>query len=106
MIDIRTHGLELCLRQALDCVANATQHMYVSIDIDVCDNSVAPGTGHVTVGGISNTEFLSIARILQDYPVVGLDIVEVSPQLDPTQATSYLSARFLYEWLFFQKVVT
>lgn len=46
---------------------------------------------------------MSIARILQDYPAVGLDIVEVSPQLDPTQATSHLSARFLYEWLFLQE---
>jgi arginase family enzyme len=103
-VDILTHGFEACLRQALDRITQVTQHIYVSIDIDVCDASTAPGTGHVTVGGISGTEFLSIARILQDYAVVGLDIVEVSPQIDPTQVTSHLAARLLYEWMFFREV--
>jgi agmatinase len=104
MTDIRTHGFEACLRQALDRITQVAQHIYVSIDIDVCDASVAHGTGHVTVGGISGSDFLSIARILQDYAVVGLDIVEVSPPIDPTQTTSHLAARLLYEWMFFREV--
>ena len=77
--------------------------IYVSIDIDVCDNPYAPGTGKVTFGGISNTQFLSVASILKDYPIAALDIVEVSPDLDNSGATSGLAARLLFEWLFLEE---
>ncbi len=102
--DIREHGFESCLRAVLDQVVDTVGAVYVSIDIDVCDTATAPGTGHVTVGGINATEFLSIAAILQDYPVIGLDIVEVSPPFDQSGATAHLAARLLFEWLFLEKV--
>ena len=101
---IRELGFESCLRAVLDQVASEADILYVSIDIDVCDTATVTGTGHVTVGGITCTEFLSIASILHDYPVVALDIVEVSPAFDPSGATASLVARFLFEWLFLVEV--
>lgn len=103
MVDVRHYGFETCLREALDRLTQHVDNLYVSIDIDVCDTATAPGTGHVTVGGISAAEFLSIASILQKYPVVGLDIVEVSPPLDASGSTAHLAARLLYEYLFLEE---
>jgi arginase family enzyme len=99
MQEIRTRGFGNCLREACDVVLQSCDVLYVSIDIDVCDMATACGTGHVTIGGISAIEFLEIARVLQRYPVVGLDIVEVNPLLDASGATAHLAARFLFEFL-------
>ncbi|THK34288.1 hypothetical protein EHS39_31115 [Ensifer sp. MPMI2T] len=100
MNDIRNHGYERCLRQVLDAVTkNAPDGLYVSIDIDACDCSVAPGTGHVTIGGLKAEEFIATARILQSYRLRAVDIVEVNPSLDPTGRTAFIAARLLYELL-------
>ncbi|WP_392714272.1 arginase family protein [Rhizobium ruizarguesonis] len=100
MNDVRTRGYETCLREVLDAVTmNAPDGLYVSIDIDVCDCSVAPGTGHVTIGGLKGEEFIATARILQSYPLRAVDIVEVNPSLDPSGRTAFIAARFLYELL-------
>ncbi len=102
--DIRAFGFEKCLREILDRLASRVDALYVSLDIDVCDTATAPGTGHVTVGGISASELFSAAPILQEYPVVALDVMEVSPAFDSSGATAHLAARFLFEWLFLERV--
>ncbi|MDR6224748.1 arginase family protein [Desmospora profundinema] len=104
MGDIRREGFESCLRSAMDKLTEKVDCLYVSIDIDVCDSSVASGTGHVTVGGLRSEEFLTIASVLRDYPVAALDIVEVSPHLDQSGVTAYLAARLLFEWLYLDGV--
>ena len=103
MCDIREEGFERCLRSTMDSVASRADNIYVSIDIDVCDCSVASGTGNVTVGGISSRDFMHISSVLGDYPLAGLDIVEVAPELDASQVTANLAARLLFEFMFLTK---
>jgi agmatinase len=104
MMDIRRDGFEASLKAVLDDVAARSDALYVSLDIDVCDAAAAPGTGHVTVGGISSFELLQAPALLRRYPVVAFDIVEVSPRYDPAGVTPHLAARFLYELLFLREV--
>lgn len=99
MVDIRRLGIERCLTDVLDSVLRHCTSLYVSLDIDVCDTSAAPGTGHVTVGGLTAAELLAVPAILRRYPVRALDVMEVNPLLDPGGATAHLAARFLFEWL-------
>lgn len=99
MMDVREHGFSACLADACRHVLQACDHLYVSIDIDVCDLSVSPGTGHVTVGGIGAVDFLSIADVLRPLPVFALDIVEINGLLDPSGTTAHLAARLLFELL-------
>jgi arginase family enzyme len=103
---VRAHGFEHCLREVLDKVMENADRLYVSLDIDVCDTATAPGTGHVTIGGITSAEFMQIATVLRDYPVAAFDIMEVSPMFDAGAATSFLAARLLYEWLFLKEIET
>jgi arginase family enzyme len=104
MMDIRRDGFEASLKAVLDDVAARSDALYVSLDIDVCDAAAAPGTGHVTVGGISSFELLQAAALLRRYPMVAFDIVEVSPRYDPAGVTPHLAARFLYELLYLREV--
>jgi arginase family enzyme len=104
MADIRRDGFSTALCQVLDRVAGESDALYVSLDIDVCDSASAPGTGHVTIGGLSSHELFLAPAILQRYPVAAFDIMEVSPRYDAAGVTCHLAARFLFEWLFLQPV--
>jgi agmatinase len=103
MMDVRDRGFSACLSDACKQVLKACDTLYVSIDIDVCDLSVSPGTGHVTVGGIGAVDFLAIADVLRPLPVFGLDIVEVNGLLDPSGTTAHLAARLLFELLLLEE---
>ncbi len=72
--------------------------VYVTVDIDVLDPSAAPGTGNPEPGGPSFSELLGALEALEGLDVVAVDIVEVSPPLDPsgiTQAAAAMLAREL-----------
>lgn len=76
------------------------QRVYVSIDIDAFDPSIAPGTATISHGGLSYYEGKDILReIAQRFHVVGADFVEVSPPYDPSGVTSLLAARLALDFL-------
>jgi len=73
--------------------------VYVSFDIDVLDPAFAPGTGTPEIGGATTREAQSMVRLLSGLDIVGADLVEVSPPLDPTGVTALTGATLLYELL-------
>jgi agmatinase len=77
--------------------------LYVSIDIDVLDPSVAPATGYAIPGGLSYRDLWYILRDLtKNFNVMGFDVVEVSPNLDlPNNVTSNLTAKLIIEFISF-----
>src|SRR5262249_8343974 len=70
----------------------AGQPLYVTIDIDVLDPSIAPGTGAPEPGGISVPDLLAALRHLGAARVIGFDLVEVSPRWDPSGRTAITAA--------------
>lgn len=66
--------------------------LYVTLDIDVLDPSIAPGTGSPEPGGIGVAELLTALRRLAPARMVGFDLVEVSPLWDPTGRTAMTAA--------------
>jgi agmatinase len=74
--------------------------VFLSVDIDVCDPGHAPGTGTPEPGGLSARELLdSVRRICLELPVVGVDVVEVSPPYDHADITAALANRVVLEAL-------
>ncbi len=70
------------------------------VDIDVCDPGHAPGTGTPEPGGLSARQLLdAVRRIAYELPVVGIDVVEVSPPYDHAEITSFLANRVVLESL-------
>lgn len=77
--------------------AVAGRPLYVTIDIDVLDPAIAPGTGSPEPGGIDVPELLAALRHLGAARVIGFDLVEVSPIWDPTGRTSITAAMIVRE---------
>ncbi|EAT85666.1 hypothetical protein HBI56_141870 [Parastagonospora nodorum] len=69
-----------------------TMPVYLSIDIDVIDPGLAPGTGTPEPGGWTTRELIRILRGIEGMNVVGADIVEVSPAYDGAAETTGLAA--------------
>jgi guanidinopropionase len=72
---------------------------YVSFDIDVIDPSIAPGTGTPEIGGLTTREAQAMIRLLRPLHIIGADLVEVSPPLDPSGGTAMTGAVLLFELL-------
>ncbi|KAI9807067.1 MAG: hypothetical protein M1825_005784 [Sarcosagium campestre] len=73
---------------------------YLSIDIDVIDPGMAPGTGAPEAGGWTMREMNRIVRGLRDLNIVGADIVEVAPAYDDrSESTGLAAAQLAYEIL-------
>lgn len=72
---------------------------YVSLDIDVLDPACAPGTGTPEAGGLTMREAQGIVRGLRGLDLVGADVVEVAPLLDPGGTTALMGATLMYELL-------
>ena len=69
---------------------------YITIDIDAFDPSIAPGTGTPSHGGFVYYEVLELLDgLCKQGTVVGVDLVEVAPDYDPTSSTSTLAAQVL-----------
>jgi guanidinopropionase len=75
------------------------QPTYVTFDIDALDPSIAPGTGTPEIGGITTREAQALVRLLDGVDIIGADLVEVSPPLDPTGATALAGATMMFELL-------
>lgn len=71
--------------------------VYVTWDIDVFDPAYAPGTGTAEHGGIDAREAFKAISLMQSLRVIGFDLVEVSPQIDPTEQTQILAAKLVRE---------
>ncbi|CAE7575701.1 gbh [Symbiodinium natans] len=71
--------------------------VYLSIDIDVLDPSVAPGTGTPEFGGLLAHQLLQFIRGLKGLPIVGADVVEVAPAYDHAGITAMAAANLLLE---------
>jgi agmatinase len=100
MTEIGARGLDACLDEAFEIALDDCEGVFLSVDVDVCDPGHAPGTGTPEPGGLSARQLLdSVRRICLELPVVGVDIVEVSPPYDHAEITAYLANRVALEAL-------
>ena len=76
--------------------------VYVTVDIDGFCPSIAPGTGTPSHGGFLYYEVLEILQqVARHHDIVGIDLVEVAPDYDPTGSTAILAAQLLLNTLGF-----
>jgi guanidinopropionase len=70
---------------------------YITFDIDSLDTPYAVGTGAPEPGGLSMREAFGLLRGLAGAPIIGGDVVEVSPPNDPTGHTALCAANLMFE---------
>lgn len=75
------------------------KNVYLTIDLDVLDPSIFPGTGTPEPGGITYSELENIFKILKNINInlVGCDIVELSPDYDNTNVSTITACKILRE---------
>lgn len=73
--------------------------VHISLDIDCLDPAFAPGTGIPESGGLTSREVLTLIKSMQGLPLVGLDVVEVAPPLDPSEATVFAALKVIMEYI-------
>ncbi|MDW3225688.1 MAG: agmatinase [Paracoccaceae bacterium] len=76
--------------------------VYITLDIDAFCPSIAPGTGTPSHGGFLYYEVLELLQsVAQNHYIIGIDLVEVAPDYDPSGSTSILAAQILLNLLGF-----
>ena len=73
--------------------------VFLSVDLDILDPSIFPGTGNPEPGGASYPELRSALLALTELDVVAVDLVETSPRLDPSGVTAVVAAELCREVL-------
>lgn len=73
--------------------------IYITLDLDVFDPGIMPGTGTPEAGGISFADFIAILKALDGFNIIGADIVELAPDYDHSGVSSYLAGVALRELL-------
>jgi len=73
------------------------KNIYITVDIDALDPAYAAGTGTPQFGGLSSRELLELLRGLFDLPVIGFDVVEVAPNLDPSLTSTFAARKIITE---------
>jgi arginase len=70
--------------------------VYISFDVDALDPAFAPGVSHREPGGLSTRQAIDLIQRLKG-KVVGADIVEFNPRMDPLHITGTVCAKILKE---------
>ena len=98
MVEIEERGAEAVIADAIAEALDGPEVIYLSVDIDVVDPGMAPGTGTPEPGGILAREMLrAVRQIVGRVELVGMDVVEVSPPYDQSEITAMLAHRVVME---------
>jgi agmatinase len=98
--EIWERGTAWAVERARD-VATQGDGIYLSFDIDSLDAAHAVGTCCPTPGGLTSREAIELTRGVASAGLVGVDVVEIGPTLDPTPATALMGNRIAMEAIAF-----
>ena len=98
MSEIEERGAEVVIAEAIDQALDGPDLIYLSLDIDVIDPGLAPGTGTPEPGGMLTREVLrAIRQVVGRVDLAAMDVVEVSPPYDHAETTAMAANRAVLE---------
>lgn len=100
MAEIERDGWDVVMTRVLDEANDGPEYLYISFDIDVLDPAYTPGTGTPEPGGLTPREVFPLVRNLcTENNLVGFDLVELNPLVDPGYTTVLNANRIVQECL-------
>jgi agmatinase len=100
MAEIEKDGWIKVMQRILEEANDGPEYLYISFDIDVLDPSYAPGTGTPEPGGLTPREVFPLVRALcTENNLVGFDLVELNPLVDPGYTSTLNADRIVSECL-------
>lgn len=96
MAEVEQRGWDDVLKRVVSEASEDGRKLHISFDIDVIDPAFTKATGTPVAGGLDMREAITIVRRLcAEANVVGFDLVELHPALDPTYVTTMNSAHII-----------
>jgi agmatinase len=95
--ELETAGVEAIVAEARAIVGDGP--VYLSVDLDAFDSSVAPGTEIPEPFGLTSRQGLNLVRGMRGLDVVGADLVEMVPDYDQGNMTALLGTGLMFEML-------
>ncbi len=75
------------------------KNIFLTIDLDVLDPSLMSGVGTPEAGGLNYLEFMEWLKYLKDFNIVGIDIMELAPDIDITKTSTATACKIVREAL-------
>jgi len=91
-------SIEEVAKKALEVASRGTDHIYMSVDIDVLDSAFAPGSGANEPGGLTSYQLFKFVKLVAPY-IDAIDIVEVNPLMDYNNMTSIVASKLLFDYI-------
>jgi arginase len=96
LYDVEKQGIFRVIEEALNHLSTVADSIHVSLDVDVLDPVIAPGTGILSRGGLSYREIMYVMETLGGMDIVrSLDVIEVNPLLDIRNQTAELAVELI-----------
>lgn len=94
--DVRRRGMAAVAKEAVAKAGAGVDHLFLSVDIDGLDQSIAPGCSAPGAGGLTFDEARTLVEtVAADPRCRAMDVVEVAPNLDPTGNTARVAAQLV-----------
>lgn len=75
------------------------KNIFVTVDLDVLDTSIMPGTGTPEAGGLNFNELVGWFKYLSKFNIIGADVVELAPDYDASGASTAVATKVIRELL-------
>ena len=75
------------------------KNIFVTVDLDVLDTSIMPGTGTPETGGLTFNELLGWFKYISKFNIIGADVVELAPDYDSSGASTAVATKVIRELL-------
>lgn len=99
--EIWERGTAWAIERAREVSRAAADGVYLSFDIDALDAAHAAAACCPTPGGLTSREAIEIVRGVSRGGLIGFDVVEVAPSLQPTPSTALMAAKIALEAMAF-----
>ena len=94
---MKNHNTLIHKHEELDVFKN--KNIFVTVDLDVLDTSIMPGTGTPEVGGLDFNQLVDWFKYLSQFNIIGADVVELSPDYDASGASTAVATKVIRELL-------
>ncbi len=94
---MKEHNTLISNYSELDCFKG--KKIFVTVDLDVLDPSVMPGTGTPESGGMQFNELVGWFEYLKNFDIIGADVVELAPDYDASGVSTAVATKVIRELL-------
>lgn len=88
-----------CLKSPLELDKFKNKDIFITIDLDVLDPSLMSGVGTPEAGGFNYNELINWLKYLKNFNVIGIDIMELAPDIDITKTSTATACKLIRECL-------